>query len=158
MSEKADEQFKLKVGSIVSAMQVSGTVLAEVITYPQKLLAIAQGLIESNEFSISVVVAHIACEVATDRAFSKAFKEKHLEFLEEPIESFFSGNSLGNKKIRKLYTALTDDYIENQPFWSKFKESAVRRNKISHNGVIVGKVEAEESLAAARAFVAHLEK
>ena len=58
----------------------------QVITYPQKLLALAQGLIDSGEHSVSVVVAHMACEVATDRAFTDAFKAKGLEYLEEPIE------------------------------------------------------------------------
>ena len=41
---------------------------ATVTTYPQRLLDVAKGLIGTEEYSIAVVVAHIACEVAVDRA------------------------------------------------------------------------------------------
>lgn len=133
-------------------------VTAQVITYPQKLLVLAQRLIDSEEFSISVVVAHMACEVATDRAFTDAFKAKGIEYLEEPIEKLLPSNNLGNKSVRKIYTALTGDEIQDQPFWPQFTESATRRNKISHNGATVGQVEAEASLAVAKEFVAHLKK
>jgi len=64
---------------------------ATLITYPQKLLDMAKGLIDAGEFSIAVVVAHIACEVATDRAFTKAFAAKGLDYLEESIGAYFSG-------------------------------------------------------------------
>jgi hypothetical protein len=131
----------------------------QVITYPQKLLAIAQSLIDSGEFSISVVVAHMACEVATDRAFTDAFKAKGIEYLEEAFDKLLPGNNLGNDKTREFYTALTgDDIGQIQPFWQRFKESATRRNKISHNGATVGQAEAEASLAVAKEFVAHLKK
>ena len=39
-----------------------------------------------------------------------------------------------------------------------FTRSVERRNRIAHKGEIVGKTEAEESLAVASDFVAHLEK
>ena len=131
---------------------------AQVITYPQKLLALAQWLIDSGKFSISVVVAHMACEVATDRTFTEVFKAKGIEYLEEPIEKLLPSNNLGNDKTRKVYTALTGDGIQNQPFWQRFTESATRRNRISHNGATVGLAEAEASLAVAKEFVAHLKK
>lgn len=134
-------------------------VTAQVITYPQKLLLLAQKLIDFEEFSISVVVAHMACEVATDRAFTDAFKAKGIEYLEEAFDKLLPGNNLGNDKTREFYTALTgDDIGQIKPFWQRFKESATRRNKISHNGATVGQVEAEASLAVAKEFVARLKK
>ena len=89
---------------------------------------------------------------------TEAFKAKGIEYLEEPIEKLLPSNNLGNDKTRKVYTALTGDEIQNQPFWQRFTESATRRNRISHNGATVGLVEAEASLAVAKEFVAHLKK
>jgi len=131
---------------------------ATAITYPQTLLDIAKGLIDAGKFSIAVVVAHIACEVATDRAFTKAFGAKGLDYLEESIGAYFSGSAFSQDRNRKLYTALTGDEIQKEPFWVPFTRSVERRNRIAHKGAIVGKTEAEESLAVATDFVAHLEK
>lgn len=63
-----------------------------------------------------------------------------------------------NDRIRKLYTALTNDNIEHQSFWSAFKKSAVLRNKIAHNGKIASKQEARDSYKAASAFITHFHK
>ena len=129
-----------------------------VITYPQKLLSLAQSLIDSGEYSVSIVVAHMACEVAVDRTFTEAYKVKGIEYLEKSIESFLPSNNLGNDGVRKLYTALTGDEIQKQPFWQRFTDSAKRRNNISHNGATYEKPEAETSLAVAKDFVKHLNK
>ena len=43
------------------------------VSYPEKLLTAAQNLIEKGEFSIAVVVAHMACEISVERAISRAF-------------------------------------------------------------------------------------
>ena len=69
-----------------------------------------------------------------------------------------SGYNLANNRIRKLYTALTGDEIQNQPFWQKYAESATRRNRIIHQGATVGKAEAEESLKTASDLVRHLNR
>ena len=96
---------------------------ATVITYPQKLLAVAKGLIDAGEYSIAVVVAHIACEVAADRAFTKAFAAKGLDYLEEPIGAYFSGSRINRGRNQKLYTALTEDRIQDEPFWPRYLTS-----------------------------------
>ena len=63
MSDEASGKVhKLEASTGMLASSGFG-VNAQVITYPQKLLALAQWLINSGEFSISVVVAHMACEV-----------------------------------------------------------------------------------------------
>jgi hypothetical protein len=136
----------------------SVTVKTTVITYPQKLLTLTRRLIDEGEFAIAVVVAHIACEIATERCLTEAFAAKGIPDLEDSVTDFFSGSSLANDRIRKLYTALTGDEVEKAPFWQKFKESAVRRNKIAHSSVTVTKAEAEASYMAAKDLVAHLKK
>lgn len=134
------------------------TVHAEVVTYPQNLLSLARMLIDEERFSIAVIVAHMACEIATERSLSEAFAAKGLQYLETPVEDFLNGYNLANKRIRKLYTALTGDEVQSAPFWQKFKESAQRRNNIIHGGTIVGRPEAEESCNAATDLVSHLKR
>lgn len=144
--------------ALADVLTFSDLATAQVLTYPQKLLGVAEWLIEAEEHSIAVVVAHMACEVATDRTFTEAFKAKGIEYLGEPIENLLPGNNLGNDRIRRLYTALTGDEIQQQPFWARFTKSATWRNKISHNGAVYGQAEAEASLAVAKEFVTHLKK
>jgi hypothetical protein len=74
------------------------------------------------------------------------------------VTDLFSGNSLANNRIRKLYTALTGDQVEKAAFWQQFKESPERRNKIAHSSITVTKSEAEASHRAATDLVAHLKK
>lgn len=131
---------------------------ATVIPYPQRLLTLARKLIDDGEFSIGVVVAHMACEIATERTLSEAFTAKGISYLEKSVTEFLNGYNLANDRIRKFYTALTGDQIEQTDFWPKFKESATRRNEIVHSGVIATKPKAEESYAAAKDLVAHLKK
>jgi len=104
---------------------------AEVITYPQTLLSTARSLINDGQFSISVVVAHMACEIATERSLSESFARNNIQHLEESITDLLNGYNLAGDRNRKLYTALTGDEIQNQPFWEEFKRSAKRRNNIS---------------------------
>lgn len=141
-----------------ATIKVSDEVHDVLITYPQTLLSIAQSLIVNSQFSIAVVVSHMACEIATERSLSESFIRRGVQYLEDPITEFLNSYSLSNDRIRKLYTALTGDHIEKQRFWQKFKESAKRRNQIVHQGLTVGKTEAEESFKAASDFVAHLNK
>lgn len=136
----------------------TATAELSVTTYPQTLLSTAGDLLQRKQFGISVVVAHMACEVATERALSASFQAKEIDYLEEPVLGFLNGYNLAIDRNRKLYTALTDDVIQEQSFWQAFKESATRRNNIIHKGKTIGQPEAEASLTAAKAFVTHLGK
>ena len=147
--------FSVQVHMTTSA---KATVETEVITYPQNLLALARMLVDEGRFTIAVIVAHMASEIATERSLSEAFRTKGLEYLEPSVDEFLNGYNLANDRIRKLYTALTGDEIQNMPFWQKFKESAQRRNGIVHGSLIVGKTEAEESYKAAADLVTYLKK
>ena len=97
-----------------------GKIVVTFTTYPQRLLDVAKGLIGTEEYSIAVVVAHIACEVAVDGDFTKAFAAKGIDYLEESIGAYFSGSAVSQDRNRKLYTALTGDKIQEKPFWEPF--------------------------------------
>lgn len=145
--------FSLEVHATV---HVSASAEITIVTYPQTLLAACKGLIDDGQHGISVVVAHMACEVSVERALSAAFVAKGLQYLEDPVLDFLNGYNLGNDRNRKLYTALTNDHIEQQAFWPAFKESATRRNNIVHSSSLIGQTEAESSYRAASAFISHL--
>jgi len=134
------------------------TAHATVVTYPETLLAVARWLIDEGQFGIAIVVVHMACEIATERSLSEAFKTKGISYLEDSVMEFVSGHNLATNRIRKLYTALTEDHVEKAAFWQEFKKSAERRNKIVHSTITVTKAEAEDSYSAAKALVTHLKK
>lgn len=147
-----------KVHSLKGSVSIHVSVSAEVdvITYPHTLLETCKGLIEDEQFGISIIVAHMACEVATERSFSSGFLKTNIKHLETPILEFMNGFNLSNEKNRKLYNALTGDSIEKQPFWLGFKESAIRRNNIIHNGKQAKKKEAESTFHAANEIINYL--
>ena len=151
--ESTIRTFSVHVHETASA---KATVQAEVVTYPQNLLSLARVLIDEDRSSIAVIVAHMACEIATERSLSEAFVTKGLQYLEASVD--LNGYNLANDRVRKLYTALTRDEVQTAAFWQKFKDSAQRRNNIIHGGTIVGKTEAEESYKVAIDLVAYLEK
>ncbi len=127
-----------------------------VILYPETLLTKAQDLIASGDFSIAVVIAHMACEISAERVISRNFAAKGIGYLEESVEDLLPGYNLANDRVRNLYNAVTGDQIHKQSFWQAFKESATRRNEAVHKGRILTKEEAKDSYKAASDLVAYL--
>ena len=133
-----------------------------VITYPQRLLGLARNLIDrgnpdTHDFDLAVILLHMASEVATERALSKAFAAKGLGYLEDWATSTFSGYSLNNRRIRDLYAALTGDKVQDQTaFWSDFAKSCELRNGVMHRGAHATDQDAEASYQACCKLVAHL--
>ncbi len=126
------------------------------ISYPEKLLTAARDLIDKGEFSIAVVVAHMACEISVERALSRSFKAKDIDYLQKPIKDLGFTYNLANDRVRKLYNAVSGDEIQKQSFWEEFKASAERRNDAVHEGKIATTEEAEASFNAASNLVAYL--
>jgi hypothetical protein len=153
-------------GTIAARTDVKGEL--DVRTYPQDLLTMARKCLDEGKFGLAVVVCHVACEVATARslsaAFARAASARGIAGVGEAVEAFLTslnGYNLATKRNRNLYTALTGDQIAQQPFWEKFKASAICRNRILHGRLAAGQVQqkdADESFNAASAFVAHLKQ
>jgi hypothetical protein len=114
------------------------------VSYPQELLILARKLIGEERYSVAVVVAHMACEVATERSLPSVTKP--------------NGYNLANDRTRKLYTAWTRDEVQKAPFWHKFKESADRRNAVVHAGRRATKTEAEDTCTVVESLLAHLKQ
>jgi hypothetical protein len=127
-----------------------------VFPYPERLLQLAGSLLADGEFSVAIVVAHMACEISAERALSQAFKAKGIAHLQKRFDGFFSGYNLSNEKVRNLYNAVTEDKIQDQPFWTAFEKSAERRQRAVHRGYVAPESEARASVQAATEFVAHM--
>lgn len=128
-------------------------------TYPQILLSITRFLLDKDDdklCGIATIVAHVACEVAIERSLSDSFARKGIQSLEESVAGFLNGYNLANDKVRNLYTSLTGDEIQVQPFWGDFLRSAKRRDHIIRKGLIVSRKDAEESFKAANDFLSHI--
>src|SRR5207247_5520120 len=101
--------------------------------YTERLIFTADMLCASREFNIAIVVAHMACEIATEQALSRAYAARSLAYLEDPVGEFLNGHNLANPRIRNLYNALLGDRIEEPSFWQPFVESSQRRNRAVHS-------------------------
>ena len=144
---------------LTEAIAGSAVGYVEGATYPQILLSIARFLLGKNDdklCGLSTIMAHLACEVAIERSLSDSFTRKGIQSLEETMADVLNGYNLANDKLWILYTTLTGDEIQEQPFWEKFIRSAKRRENIIRKGLIVGRTDAEESIRAATDFLAHL--
>jgi len=142
---------------LTEAIAGSAVGYVEGATYPQILLSIARFLLGKNDdklCGLATILAHLACEVAVERTLSDAFARKGIQSLEETVAD--NGYNLANDKVRKLYSSLTGDEIQERPFWGGFLRSAKRRDNVTRKGLIVGRTDAEESIAAATDFLAHL--
>ena len=98
----------------------------------------------------------MACEAAAEVAFSEAYVRAGVAHLERPVGRFLNGFNLATDRIRGLYNALSGEAVEGLPFWPAFAASSDRRNAIMHKGARATHSEAEASLQAGEALVAHL--
>jgi hypothetical protein len=142
---------------MVDRIGISDCATAVVIPYPRILLQAAQRFTDGGDYGVAVIVAHMACEVAAERALGAAFASRGISDLEEPVEAFMNGYSLANPRNRDLYNALCGASLQTQPFWSQFCASATLRNKIIHRGEIMSdKAQAEASLKACKDLLTYL--
>ena len=144
---------------LTEAIAGSAVGYVEGATYPQILLSIAKFLLGKKDdklCGLATIMSHLACEVAIERFLSDVFQRKGIQSLEETVADVLNGYNLGNDKVWNLYSTLTGDPIQEQPFWGGFLRSAKRRDNIIRKGLIVGRADAEESIKAASDFLAHL--
>jgi hypothetical protein len=147
-----------KCGSLDKRFVVTATCTIPIAIqdYAGGLLDTAHRLAQDSQFEVATIVCHVACEFVVESAFTRAFAQNNLRHLEDPVLEFLNGFNLANERIRTLYTALTGDAIQNEPFWTEFTASAKRRNKCAHGSSPVVREVAQRSLEAAYAFVHHV--
>lgn len=127
-------------------------------SYPDVLFDTAGQMIAQQQFAIAIIVVHIACEVAVDRALSRLFAASRTAFIENAVRESLNGYSLANERVRNLYNALTGKTIQRteNTFWAEFKKSAKHRNEIVHGGKKATREEANAALEAGKALVKYV--
>ena len=146
----------------LSTVEAQATLPMEVIrSYPRELMRLARRLIDEHDeyqFGVAVIVAHMACEIATERSISEALDAKGAQYLKDWVMDLRNGYNLNSDRVRGLYTALTGDDISQhiRSTWSEFKKSAKLRNDIVHRGRIATGAEAEASYKACNDLLEHL--
>ena len=125
--------------------------------YHKVLLQSARRWIAESEFNVAIIVSQMAREVLTEQIFDTIMQKKNVTWLKEPIDDLLPNYNIGNYKVRKLYVALTEDSIQEQSFWSDFKQHIKLRNDVVHSARRATKEEAERSLTSVSAVVGHLE-
>lgn len=125
--------------------------------YHRNLLQQAKALLDEGRYPLSVVLAQTACEVFTEQMMVLL-----TDILDVPLREWIWGRlprtaDLDNEPIRELYTALSGDEIQKQPFWSAYKDHVRRRHQVVHRGVDVDRVGAEHSYNAALRLIEHVE-
>ena len=139
-------------------IHLSSAVQTGATTYWQRLLETARELFEKEHYNEAVMMAYMACAIATERSFAEALAAKKSQSPEEAANYLPGGDNLANERTRELYTALTGDVIQEQPFWQQFKKFVNLRNQIVHSRKTASRAEAEVSLKAASSLVRHLNK
>jgi hypothetical protein len=142
-------------GEAHATSTVSGS--ATLIYLEESLLRLAERLIDEDQPSSAIVIAHVACEAAVTRCLARLLAARGVEDLSESVMRAMNGHSLVSTGNKALYRALTgDDSITKVPFWKAYHESAEWRNQIVHNGKVYGRPDAVKCIDAARGFVAHV--
>ena len=125
--------------------------------YHRDLMRQAKGLLDKGEHPLAVVVAQTACEVLTEQMMT-ALTER----LDEPLRKWVRRQQgrnadLAEDRVRTLYTALSGDQIESQPFWPDYKKHVNLRHQVVHRGTGVDEVDARRSCDAAQQLLEHVE-
>ncbi len=142
--------------SATANVNVGTHVNVTVISYPETLLSLSKKLISESQFGVSIVVAHMACEVSTERRIRSIAMKRELEDLLEIVQNSMNGYSLGNRKNLNIYKIFSRDLIQDQKFWASYKNSCSIRNKIIHEGFIASKEDAEKSYNSTSEFVSYM--
>jgi hypothetical protein len=136
----------------------AGVVGVTIVDYQRILLQDAAEHIKHKDYSVTIVVAHVACEITAQQGLTRAFTRRGISELEHPVRRLFTGFNLANERIRAIYEAVSGDAVHQQSFWQALTESAERRNRYVHSGTQATEQEAQNSLTACTAFVEHVSR
>lgn len=125
--------------------------------HSHRLLNEAQRLLGEKQYSLSILVSVIACEVATARIFDGLYKANRVDHLANPIDILLRSSNLSDHRTLKFYHALAnDDPIQKQDFWEPYRKAVNRRNEVAHAGKEFEEKDAVAALDAATEFVSYL--
>jgi hypothetical protein len=124
--------------------------------YHNDLMQQAKVLLDEGKYPLAVVVAQTACEVLGEQMMTlltESVDERVRRWIRDRLPRTVD---LDDERVRVLYTALSGDPIESQPFWSDYKEHVKLRHRVVHRGVRVTEADARRSYGAAQRLLEHL--
>lgn len=137
---------------------MSAALLAEATKpFHQKLLHEARTSLASKMNEMAVVLAQAASEMCTEWAISALFAMRGDDDLAEPILRLFLVKDICSDRVRSVYSALSGDNPNQEPFWERLKSHRERRHAVVHRGAKSSDSEAAESVAVVEAYVIHVE-
>jgi hypothetical protein len=128
--------------------------LFRVVPYEEALLMAARSAVErgdDGDYEVAVVISQMAAEIASEQVMTAYLGRKQVPELAEALAGFVTSYSLANKRVLKLYNALTEDPVQQEPFWAAYKAHAKTRGAVVHRGERVDKAMAEASVEVGRA-------
>jgi len=128
------------------------------IDFYKKLLGKANQYLKDGQNETAVVFAQVACEIYTEYVLTLLFQVRGAQFLSEPLLDLFQVRSILDNRLRKIYTALSRDRVQDTPFWQKLRQHYKRRNKIVHKGARCTKREAQESISVVGQYIQHVDR
>jgi hypothetical protein len=107
----------------------------------------ASRLFRLGEYTVSVILAHTACEIGTIRTLHHAIQFNNLAKYSDLISKSSRSSHITSNEILRWYKVLTNDNtITAESFWMRLKESVKLRNHIIHDGDKATQEEAQEAL------------
>jgi hypothetical protein len=128
------------------------------------LLAQARDLVSAQQYQFAVILAHAACELATEETLNNLLRRR-AEFPREAVLSDVKrGATLDDRTVRHLYGALARDYPAGHPergvvpaaWWQVWKASRDLRHEVAHNGRQVTAAQAWGCVESCRHYIEHL--
>jgi len=107
----------------------------------------------------ALVVAQAAVEVGMETAIDFALQ---LRDVNDPLREWVVDDSIrswspaNNKRVQRLWTALTGDTLTDAPSWAAYAEGIRWRHAFVHRAAAVPKEQAEGFVTAAEQLVAHM--
>jgi len=122
-----------------------------------KLLQVAETL-ASDDPSMAIVTAHMAFEVAAERAFARLLSANGAApALAEAVLAGLPDRTFMDRRTREMWTLLAaGDEIKNAPPWKLYQQSVQRRNRAVHQGEDFEAADAQAAIHAVRAMLDHL--
>jgi HEPN domain-containing protein len=142
-----------------AATAVAAGVTEPLLPYHTALLDTAKAFLGRDEYQVAVMIAQTAVEVLVEQVITEQLKKrKTAAEVEEWILNRAMPFTLIGGSTQKLYIDLTNDPIQQAPFWERYTRHTRRRNDVVHRGKPVEKPMAEESVAVASEVIRHLEQ
>jgi len=136
---------------------VYSPLLAILTPWSRQLIAFARQINDQGQHQFAVVLAHAACEWATEDALVRLLRHRGLtDNVAEPIVEVFTTTSFTNRQLRKLFTEMTGAEPQKEKWWDGWLASRGVRHSIAHRGLAATPEQALDALSLAESCVSYI--